>query len=221
MIWVMSGVFLFGSCVLLCPPMCPDCSPPSLIFNLTSLERDVRDYVANCSISARSQSNSQQPSGLLKLLATPHRPWSQVALDFITRLPSPLHNRPVLKVRSFCCSWEITHCYQNHRTAHWSCFRLHGIPLKIVLDRGPQFNSQVWKIFTAVGANVSLSSRFHLPDQEAQSRDGIGSVLLWHKTQPSGPHSSHESTEYRTTHSPYLLPSLTFQRILRLPPACL
>lgn len=160
MIWVMSGVFLFGSCVLLCPPMCPDCSPPSLIFNLTSMERDVRDYVANCSISARSQSNSQQPSGLLKPLVTPHRP--KLLWTSLPGYPSPLHNRPVLKVRSFCCSSEITHCYQNHPTAHWSCFRLHGIPLKIVLDRGPQFTSQVWKIFTAVGANISLSSRFHL-----------------------------------------------------------
>lgn len=41
-------------------------------------------------------------------------------------------------------------------------FRLHGIPVDIVSDRGPQFISQVWKSFcNALGAKVSLSSGFH------------------------------------------------------------
>lgn len=26
-------------------------------------------------------------------------------------------------------------------------FRLHGIPVEIVSERGPQFTSQVWKVF--------------------------------------------------------------------------
>lgn len=41
-------------------------------------------------------------------------------------------------------------------------FCLHGIPLNIVSDRGPQFISQVWKAFCHVlGATLSLSSGFH------------------------------------------------------------
>lgn len=41
-------------------------------------------------------------------------------------------------------------------------FRLHGIPVDIVSDRGPQFTSQIWKKFCRVlGASVSLSSGFH------------------------------------------------------------
>ena len=41
-------------------------------------------------------------------------------------------------------------------------FRLHGLPLDIVSDRGPQFTSQVWKAFCrALGASVSLSSGYH------------------------------------------------------------
>uniref|UniRef100_A0A3B3HAY6 Integrase catalytic domain-containing protein n=1 Tax=Oryzias latipes TaxID=8090 RepID=A0A3B3HAY6_ORYLA len=41
-------------------------------------------------------------------------------------------------------------------------FRLHGIPMEMVSDRGPQFVSQVWKAFcSAFGTKVSLSSGFH------------------------------------------------------------
>ena len=48
-------------------------------------------------------------------------------------------------------------------------FRLHGIPVDIVSDRGPQFISQVWKSFCqALGATVSLSSGFH-PQTNGQS----------------------------------------------------
>lgn len=50
-------------------------------------------------------------------------------------------------------------------TAHLltdNIFRLHRIPLDVVLDRGPQLTSCVWKEFCkALGAQVSLSSGFH------------------------------------------------------------
>ncbi|XP_016391990.1 5-hydroxytryptamine receptor 3A-like [Sinocyclocheilus rhinocerous] len=48
-------------------------------------------------------------------------------------------------------------------------FQLHGIPLDIVSDRGPQFTSPVWKAFCHVlGATVSLSSGFH-PQSNGQA----------------------------------------------------
>ncbi len=41
-------------------------------------------------------------------------------------------------------------------------FAVHGLPLDIVSDRGPQFTSAVWKSFCrAIGATVSLTSGFH------------------------------------------------------------
>ena len=41
-------------------------------------------------------------------------------------------------------------------------FRLHGIPLEVTSDRGPQFSSSFWKAFcTLVGAKPQLSSGYH------------------------------------------------------------
>ena len=42
-------------------------------------------------------------------------------------------------------------------------FHLHGLPMDVVSDRGPQFVSAVWRDFClALGATVSLSSGYHL-----------------------------------------------------------
>ncbi|XP_056894925.1 uncharacterized protein LOC130529048, partial [Takifugu flavidus] len=47
--------------------------------------------------------------------------------------------------------------------------RLHGIPLDVVSDRGPQFTSKVWQAFCkGIGATVSLSSGYH-PQSNGQA----------------------------------------------------
>ena len=48
-------------------------------------------------------------------------------------------------------------------------FRLHGLPVDVVSDWGPQFTSVFWKEFCALlGATVSLSSGFH-PQSNGQT----------------------------------------------------
>ncbi|KAM9506098.1 uncharacterized protein ACWYII_048073 isoform 2-T2 [Salvelinus alpinus] len=51
-------------------------------------ERDTRRFVAACSDCAQTKSGNSPPAGRLRPLPIPSRPWSQIALDFITGLPS-------------------------------------------------------------------------------------------------------------------------------------
>ncbi|KAM9452535.1 uncharacterized protein ACWYII_047030 [Salvelinus alpinus] len=51
-------------------------------------ERDTRRFVAACSDCAQTKSGNSPPAGRLRPLPIPSRPWSQIALDFITDLPS-------------------------------------------------------------------------------------------------------------------------------------
>ncbi|XP_077378904.1 carbohydrate deacetylase isoform X2 [Festucalex cinctus] len=57
--------------------------------------------------------------------------------------------------------------------------RVHGIPMDIVLDRGPQFISRVWtKFCAALGATASLSSGYHLQGKARQEvREVFAQVL--------------------------------------------
>jgi transposase InsO family protein len=48
-------------------------------------------------------------------------------------------------------------------------FPIHGLPVDVVSDLGPQFSSQFWNAFcTLIGTLASLSSRFH-PQSNGQS----------------------------------------------------
>ncbi|KAK7940550.1 hypothetical protein WMY93_003876 [Mugilogobius chulae] len=111
---------------------------------------DIREFVSACDICARSKPSHLPPAGLLHPLPMPSRPWSHIAVDFVTGLPQSE-------------ALETANLLVLH------VFRLHGIPVDIVSDRGPQFASQVWKAFCqAMGASASLSSGFH-PQSNGQA----------------------------------------------------
>ncbi len=51
------------------------------------MARDVHNFVLACSVCATGKSSNRPPDGLLQPLLVPSRPWSHIALDFVTTLP--------------------------------------------------------------------------------------------------------------------------------------
>uniref|UniRef100_A0A3B3HZ14 Gypsy retrotransposon integrase-like protein 1 n=1 Tax=Oryzias latipes TaxID=8090 RepID=A0A3B3HZ14_ORYLA len=141
-----------------------------------SMEKDVREFVAACTICARSKASNSAPVGLLQPLLTPSRPWSHIALDFVTGLPPSQGNSIILtvvdrfsKMAHFIPLTRLPSATDTAQVLVNQVFRHHGIPLDIVSDRGPQFVSQVWKAFcSALGATVSLTSGYH-PQSNGQA----------------------------------------------------
>lgn len=94
------------------------------------------------------------------------RPWSHIALDFITGLPPSEGNTTILSiVDRFSKSAHLvplTKLPSATETAQLlvhHVFRLHAIPSDVASDRGPQFTSGMWKAFCRpLGATVSLFS---------------------------------------------------------------
>ena len=140
------------------------------------MEADVRQFVSACSVCARGKSSHRPPAGLLLPLPVPGRPWSHIALDFVTGLPTSQGNTAILtivdrfsKAVHFVALPKLPTAHETADLLVHHVFRLHGIPVDIVSDRGPQFISQVWKSFCkALGATVSLSSGFH-PQSNGQT----------------------------------------------------
>ncbi|KAG1934069.1 retrotransposable element [Pimephales promelas] len=134
-----------------------------------TLVHDARRFIASCSVCAQTKAGNSPPAGLLRPLPVPTRPWSHIALDFITGLPASAGNTVILTVvdrfsksAHFIPLAKLPSAKETAQIMVNHVFRLHGLPTDVVSDRGPQFSSQFWKEFCRlIGATVSLSSGFH------------------------------------------------------------
>lgn len=115
---------------------------------------DVCTFVATCTVCARNKPTHHPPAGLLQPLPIPPRPWSHIAVDFVTSLPPSEGNDTILTIVDrfsttvhFVPLPKLPTALETANLLITHVFRLHGIPLDIVSDWGPQFTSQMWKAF--------------------------------------------------------------------------
>ena len=134
-----------------------------------TITADTKEFVIACTVCARNKSSHCAPAGLLQPLPIPHRPWSHIAVDFVTGLPPSQSNTTILTIIDrfsksvhFVPLSKLPSALETSDILVQHVFRLHGIPQNIVSDRGPQFTSQVWRGFCrALGMTTSLSSGYH------------------------------------------------------------
>lgn len=134
-----------------------------------TMDADARSFVSACAVCAQNKSSHSPPSGLLRPLPLASRPWSHIAIDFVSGLPPSSGQTVILtivdrfsKAAHFLALPKLPSARETADLMVQHVFRLHGIPNDIVSDRGPQFVSQLWKSFCqSLGTSVSLSSGFH------------------------------------------------------------
>ncbi|KAI5085992.1 hypothetical protein C0J45_23069, partial [Silurus meridionalis] len=119
-----------------------------------SVVKDTRDFVAACPDCAQHKNPRGRPHGLLRPLPIPKRPWSHIAMDFVTGLPISSGNTVVMtvidrfsKMGHFIALPKLPSAKETAKLALQHIFRLHGFPRDIVSDRGPQFSAQFWRFF--------------------------------------------------------------------------
>ena len=134
-----------------------------------TLDSDTREFVAASDICSCIKASHRPPAGLLWPLPIPGRPWSDIALDFVTGLPTFRGNNTIMtvvdrfsKMVHFVALPKLPSTAEMADLLVSHVVRLHGIPQNIVSDRGPQFTSGVWRAFCrGIGDTVSLSSGYH------------------------------------------------------------
>ncbi|TWW74436.1 Retrovirus-related Pol polyprotein from transposon opus [Takifugu flavidus] len=122
-----------------------------------------------CPICNQQKQPRRAPAGLLQPLPVPRRPWTHIALDFITGLPQSVGNTVILtitdrfsKMAHFVPLPKLPSAKEMAQLVIQHVFRLHRLPESVVSDRGPQFASAFWKEFCGhLGATTCLSSGFH------------------------------------------------------------
>uniref|UniRef100_A0A3P9JS16 Gypsy retrotransposon integrase-like protein 1 n=1 Tax=Oryzias latipes TaxID=8090 RepID=A0A3P9JS16_ORYLA len=134
-----------------------------------TMTSDIRAFVSSCPACASAKVPRRPPAGLLRPLPVPSRPWSHIAVDFITGLPNSRGFSVILTIVDRFSKLAHAVPLQKLPTAKElaevmsrNVFRLHGLPANIVSDRGPQFVAEFWKEFCKLlGITLSLSSGFH------------------------------------------------------------
>jgi hypothetical protein len=134
------------------------------------MKRDVVEYIALCDNWQRVKAERQRPAGLLQPLKIPQWKWEEISMDFVVGLPTtqPSYDSIWVIVDQFS---KVAHfilvktTYKGAKLAELYIARivcLHGVPKKIVSDRGTQFTSRFWeKLHEAMDTKLNFSSAYH------------------------------------------------------------
>jgi hypothetical protein len=134
------------------------------------MKRDVAAHVALCDTCHRVKAKHQTPVGLLQLLKVPEWKWEKIDMDFIVGLPRTRDGYDPIwvildrltKVAHFIL---VQTTYTGAKLAELSMYRimcLHGVPMKIVSDRGTQFTSHFCeKLHESLDTKLNFSSAYH------------------------------------------------------------
>src|SRR5947207_6934703 len=117
------------------------------------MKTDGDDYVALRDRCQRVKAEHQRPAGLLQPLKVPEWKWVEIIMDFIIGLPRTQSGHDFIwvivdrltKVAHFI---PVKETYQDPKLAELCMTKivcLHGVPKKIVSNRGTQFTSRFWE----------------------------------------------------------------------------
>ena len=137
---------------------------------------DTKSYVEGCEACQRNKINRQRKHAPLHPHATPELPWEEAAADVIGPLPESNGYNAILvvtdKLYKQChmipTTVELTAegAAKLYRDYIW---KLHGIPKKMISDRGPQFAAKFMEeLFKILGVSRNLSTAYH-PQTDGQA----------------------------------------------------
>jgi hypothetical protein len=135
------------------------------------MKRDVAAHVALCDTCHRVKAEHQKPVGLLQPLKVPEWKWEEISMDFIVgfpRTPTGYDSIWVIvdRLTKVAHSIPVKTTHSGARLAELYMSRivcLHGVPKKIVSNRGTQFTSHFWeKLHESMDTKLNFSSAYHL-----------------------------------------------------------
>jgi hypothetical protein len=113
------------------------------------MKREIAEYVARCDSCQRIKAEYQRPAGLLQSLQIPQWKWDEIGMDFIVGLPRTRASYDSIwvvvdRLTKAAHFIPVKTTYNSAVLAELYMSRivcLHGIPKKVISDRGTQFTS--------------------------------------------------------------------------------
>src|SRR5688572_13056005 len=140
------------------------------------MKREIAEHVAMCDSCRRIKAEHQRPAGLLQPLRIPQWKWDEIGMDFIVGLPRTHTGYDsiwvvVVRLTKAAHFIPVKTTYNSAVLAELYMSRivcLHGVPKKIVSDRGTQFTSHfLQQLHEALGTHLKFSSAYH-PQTDGQ-----------------------------------------------------
>ncbi len=143
------------------------------------LSRDVATFVQGCHLCRRTKNPRNSPTGFLKPLPVPFRPWSDISVDYVGPLP-PCKRQGHTYEYILVIVDRLTKMRHYHPVINMSAeilantfianvYRLHGTPNTIISDRGTQFVSTFWdELSRRLGVKLNHSTAYH-PETDGQT----------------------------------------------------
>ena len=139
------------------------------------LKEDVKKYVQGCFKCQQNKVQHQRKVGELHPLKIPKGPWQEISIDIIGPLPKSNGMDAIvvivdqftkmIRLKATTTNISLEGIAKIYRDDIW---KLHGVPRKILSDRGPQFASKFMEEFTkALGTKRQLSTAYH-PQTDSQ-----------------------------------------------------
>lgn len=152
-------------------------------FHWPGMRKFINRYVSNCPVCKRAKPSHQAPTGHLKPLQIPQRPWSSISMDFIVGLPSSNGYNAIwvivdrlTKMAHFVPCKDSINAQELASAFTKDVFRLHGLPDEIISDRGSVFTSRFWQsLLKLLGIKSSMSTAFH-PQTDGQT-ERVNAIL--------------------------------------------
>jgi len=123
------------------------------------LRKSVKKFIKGCDICSRTKAQCSKPFGLLHPLLIPEGRWTDISIDFVTDLPlSGKENFDSICVVK-CRLTKQAHFIPTHKKISAPetallfidhIFKIHGMPISITSDHGPQFISAFWGQFLKI-----------------------------------------------------------------------
>jgi hypothetical protein len=142
------------------------------------MKRDIAEYVSLCDTSQRVKAEHERPAGLLQPLKIPEWKWEEIRMDIIVGLPHTQAGYDSIwiivdRLTTVAYFIPVKITYLGAKLTEFYMSRivcLHGVPKKIVSDRGSQFTSKFWeKLHESMDTKLNFSSAYH-PQTDGQTK---------------------------------------------------